>query len=564
MNSLFEFTYAPLPFTDESLRGYFERLNTVNGMKGAQNICNNLATTYIPATRPYSNQFNNYIAYLSKAIRLETNELARIFYKQTSIQYVNEIKSINTVHMHHKGFRYCPVCLKEKLYMKSAWDLSIVTECVIHNCSLMNSCPKCSTKLKWNSWKLDECNECGESIVDNVQPNSSPSLLLAVSGLVNSMSNLAYLEALIISLRRMHRPFDNLLSMPNLEKYDINTTQDLLEQALGLLHSSHFRHDYFLDLKRIKLVYRDISIDSVLEPWEAFNYECDYRYDNELPNCLYTPIAKLDVKDGVTKSRLNTYKKVTSTTLTHQITSKRLAHLIGISVDEITTLVEHKYLKPVTTSRKGNEVLFDLNLIAKKICKLEVHSTDKLHHPINFEEVQVILPLFNANIANLFELVLSRKLPMYCPGEHRQLKNCVFEQQELFVILNEQLSNPSIDVGIHALTKLFFSNETLIKRLESAELITSNHWGTNFEVHASDFSKFMNKYICLNRVAYFADIGLDDLYSSLQNSNVEPIFMEKFRGKTLVFTAKTLFVKETIYKIIRYFKKHDNKRYFGF
>lgn len=301
-----------------------------------------------------------------------------------------------------------------------------------------------------------------------------------------------------------------------------------------------------------------------MEPWEAFNHECDYRYDNELPNCQYAPVDLLDDKDGVTHSRLNTYKKVTSTTLAHQITSKRLSNLIGISVDEITTLVVHKYLKPVTSSRKGNEVLFDLNLIAKKICKLEVHSTDKLHHQINFQEALTILPLFNANIAILFELVLSRNLPLYCQGQHRQLKHCVFEQQELFVILNEQLSNPSIDVGIHALTKLFFSNETLIKRLESAELITSNHWGTNFEVHASDFSKFMNKYICVNRVAYFADIGLDNLCSSLQNSGVEPVFMEKFRGKTLVFTTNSLFVKKTIYKTIKHFRKLDNKRYFGF
>lgn len=62
------------------------------------------------------------------------------------------------------GTRFCPICLKEKKYIKQEWRLMIVNICKKHLCFLENSCPNCGKAIKYlNSdynQQISECHFC--------------------------------------------------------------------------------------------------------------------------------------------------------------------------------------------------------------------------------------------------------------------------------------------------------------------------------------------------------------------------------------------------------------------
>ena len=56
--------------------------------------------------------------------------------------------------------KVCPRCLKESGYARRVWDCSLVTACPIHECLLIDSCPKCKNRIKCVRNRLSVCR-CG-------------------------------------------------------------------------------------------------------------------------------------------------------------------------------------------------------------------------------------------------------------------------------------------------------------------------------------------------------------------------------------------------------------------
>jgi len=565
MNSTFQLTYAPEPKSEESLRGYFERLNHINGMKGAQNLCDKLKTTYLPQqARPFSKKYNNYFINLAPALRMKPEELAGYFYNQSNINYFREINLTNTAHLYHKDFRFCPLCLADDLYMRHLWDTSLVTACPFHQCNLQSECPHCHEKLKWNTWKLNECRKCGESLIETPIVTQCDKYSMMVSRLFLEANNNKYIEALLLATQRMHRPFDNMLSTPKLETYAISRIQQLVHLGLGLLHSSSFRHSYFVELKHRKATYRDISIESVLEPWANFNSVCQFQYDDSLPEISFFTRDIEAFDEGISTSRLTTYKKQNELSLSHQISANRLASLIGLDLDSINSLVEHNVLVPLTVARKGRSPIFDMNALAEQFCELEIHQVPSSEELIHFHELKRVLVLFTASPRYIYELILNGKLKLYCPGEHRQLKHCYLNEQDLYKALQAQLYEHEQSVTGTALASIFFSHLTLIKRLEAVNLFEANHWSNEYSVEGHEFHKFINKYICLNRVSYFANVPEDTLLDGLQMLGIDPVFQESFRGKQLILLSNSQSIRLTLHKLIENLKGRPIDKYIGF
>lgn len=62
------------------------------------------------------------------------------------------------------GIRFCPECLKEKIYFKDIWRIMFINVCPQHKCYLLNFCPKCHanidyTRVTYNS-QLYNCHMC--------------------------------------------------------------------------------------------------------------------------------------------------------------------------------------------------------------------------------------------------------------------------------------------------------------------------------------------------------------------------------------------------------------------
>lgn len=59
-----------------------------------------------------------------------------------------------------KQIQYCPYCIKEDLYHRLFWDISLVTVCTKHNVYLIGNCHDCNKKIHLSRLMVDSC-ACG-------------------------------------------------------------------------------------------------------------------------------------------------------------------------------------------------------------------------------------------------------------------------------------------------------------------------------------------------------------------------------------------------------------------
>lgn len=66
-------------------------------------------------------------------------------------------KKLNVFAIRNTMKAFCPYCLKDKLYYRKVWDLSIYTRCHIHNCILLCSFTICGRKITIKDVIIDLC-----------------------------------------------------------------------------------------------------------------------------------------------------------------------------------------------------------------------------------------------------------------------------------------------------------------------------------------------------------------------------------------------------------------------
>jgi hypothetical protein len=59
--------------------------------------------------------------------------------------------------------RWCPACLAEAPYHRTAWDIDAVTHCVAHRLPLASECPDCAKAVTWYHLDVSRCG-CGASL----------------------------------------------------------------------------------------------------------------------------------------------------------------------------------------------------------------------------------------------------------------------------------------------------------------------------------------------------------------------------------------------------------------
>lgn len=59
--------------------------------------------------------------------------------------------------------RWCPACLAEAPYHRTAWDIDAVTHCVDHRLPLASECPDCAKAVTWYHLDVARCG-CGASL----------------------------------------------------------------------------------------------------------------------------------------------------------------------------------------------------------------------------------------------------------------------------------------------------------------------------------------------------------------------------------------------------------------
>lgn len=64
--------------------------------------------------------------------------------------------------------RWCPVCIRSRLYLDARWSIRLYCICPYHHNLLMDACPECETVLSAGQVLSGHCQHCGQSLTEKV------------------------------------------------------------------------------------------------------------------------------------------------------------------------------------------------------------------------------------------------------------------------------------------------------------------------------------------------------------------------------------------------------------
>ncbi|MCM3619759.1 TniQ family protein [Sutcliffiella horikoshii] len=155
----------PPPFEEESLGGYNLRLITLNRYPSSGYIYE-FFTKQRLANNPYKADITKIdLEQLSLLLELQQESILSMLspYKappSLNLIFDNHYQTYTNSKYFSINNRICPHCLKEFRYIKKYWDIFFVTTCLEHNCLLVEECPGCGKKIKYNRPCIFTC-KCG-------------------------------------------------------------------------------------------------------------------------------------------------------------------------------------------------------------------------------------------------------------------------------------------------------------------------------------------------------------------------------------------------------------------
>ena len=183
------------PKADESLLGYIVRLTESNDYDTPSWILQ-LADIQEYMQCKVNFSFNDKLALLKLATLtgVELDKLTSLVYQP--VDY-SKRKSCNHLVFGSPAPKYiirpqlvkvCPGCLRESVYVRKIWELTLVTSCPIHKCLLLDHCPNCARRLPYNR-KTVSCCTCNFDW-RGVHPKRIKSVELATSRQIYALCNL--------------------------------------------------------------------------------------------------------------------------------------------------------------------------------------------------------------------------------------------------------------------------------------------------------------------------------------------------------------------------------------
>ncbi|MFW2503481.1 TniQ family protein [Clostridium diolis] len=169
------------PFKDELLTSYLVRLSKNNGIDLLRllNSIKEIKDDYIQLSElsvidkiPFKHINYNALEKLL-GFRIDfllTNSFYNIIEKFGDSSEVERARFISGVI--RKDCYYCPKCLEEKMYYRLIWKIEGITNCAKHKCKLLNKCPHCNHKIKYEEITcLGICSNCGGKLSGDIEKN---------------------------------------------------------------------------------------------------------------------------------------------------------------------------------------------------------------------------------------------------------------------------------------------------------------------------------------------------------------------------------------------------------
>lgn len=100
--------------------------------------------------------------------------------------------------------KICPVCLEESPFVRGYWCLSFYDACAIHGVQMIDRCPGCARRLKWDRRHVEKCS-CGFDLRQAPTTPASPTLILLSRLIAHRAADNVPLAPAIIPIRELER-----------------------------------------------------------------------------------------------------------------------------------------------------------------------------------------------------------------------------------------------------------------------------------------------------------------------------------------------------------------------
>lgn len=152
---------TPPPKKDESLVGYIIRLTEANGYDYPKWILQNAGWKIDLNNGGWIRIINSYVKYdkfyeISGRTSIEEKQIIK------NIAFYPDFIILNRF-LYCESSKFCPACLREADYYRKNWDYYFINICPKHRIYLVDLCPSCNQKIKWNRSSVSTCS-CGYDI----------------------------------------------------------------------------------------------------------------------------------------------------------------------------------------------------------------------------------------------------------------------------------------------------------------------------------------------------------------------------------------------------------------
>ncbi len=549
--SNFQINGHPSPINGESARGYLLRIVDLNGFKSVGTICRSAGVSFMHKNHFMTNKWQNVLEQFSSVLYQKTS-LINSFSQHWSAELYAKF-DMRISNLFHIDCRLCPVCLSEDKYLKTDWDFALTTVCTEHQCYLVDSCPHCKNSIPWTRGQLDICPNCehrySASVITKIKKNHP---LMRLNDQFSTMNRNSF-EQLILAYSRMYRPEDNILAQPAIHKMSVQNISELLTQALGLMHSESYRNSYINWLKEQRHDdYDFLSIRAVLEPFR--NFETCYRdeLDNHLSDITFIPLANLNSVEcanyfdhiqtgeqlGVKTARLqNRRANIRCIDLGSQISSQRLAVVLGTPSHSMGHLIQNGIIEPVNIIGNMRHLLFDLKEVVSRFSRIPQKKGTKNHTLMTIESLtdEKLLSKFLLKFSDLMQMTLKQEINVYSDiVPNNGLFDMCVSKNELLLILNDRLYETRQYICMQDFAHLMNTTVQCVNiLLAHPSFKNSIHTNKPEQISTQCAYDVLSKYVSLNRVSYFCNSRVDKLIHTLKNKNLESAIVIRNANKVL-------------------------------
>ena len=534
----------PSPYADESGRGYLLRIVDHNGYKGIENTCLKAGTKFAHKIHVMSRQWNHILNIFTPVLK-QSSPLIDNFERHWSAKIYAKF-DMKMSNLFSVNCRVCPLCIKDDNgYANADWDFALTTVCTKHKCHLIDVCPNCNESITWKRSKLDMCPSCEH------QYSSAPATLLEKNHPLlklnksYKMMDRKIVEQLITACSRMHRPQDNMLSKPCLNLMSLIEINNLLSQALGLMHSLSFRDQYQQWLENTRTEFSAISNEAVQEPFKSFIAVYTGKLNNSLgditfvaPTGLLNRIDKKNVAKPISKSaelgiqaaRLKNFKdEIGEVNLSSQISSGRLACVLGVPSASIQHLVDGGGLVPANLVNTPSHCMFDLNDISSLVKSMSIQESEENKHFISLNSLAdgKLLSKFVLKFHHAIELILQQKIALYSGHGKKGFFNGTVCERDLINLLESMKIMTKKRLNVVELANVLNTSQQCISELINAGIINESTIETPEKPQITSITKdsmqcFSSKYISANRISFLNGVRVDNTLRLLREKGIAP------------------------------------------